>query len=318
MPDKPLTTPAFCWLSATGASAIALLYLNTPAAAQIGVKPTAVPAVQWLVRDSRKLDQVMVAPLADGYLVTCHGGAAVRHAIQATLSQAGAITCEPPALWHVPTRLAHAVAALLPRVRGRWGLELALRTMSQPPDRSAPIAALRQALWLLEPPRVQLWGPVNAGKSSLLNALCGEQLAAVADEPGLTRDLIEGQFEHAGVVVRLFDAPGEGGPAEIDAAALALARQWRERADLVINLVPDGAALTADSAREWHLHSRCDESGMPGVSAKLPATLDALKARVIEHFVGALRALPDPWLAPPAVLDTLQAGGDLSSWLGGA
>lgn len=318
MLEKPLTTPAFAWLSATGASAIALLYLNTPAAALIGVKPTLAPAVQWLINDGQKLDQVMVAPLADGFLVTCHGGAAVREAISSALLQSGAIACEPPALWHAPTRLAREVAALLPRVRGRWGLSVALRTIAQPPDLGAPVAALRQSRWLLEPPRVQFWGPVNAGKSSLLNALCGEQLAAVADEPGLTRDLIEGQFEHEGVVVRVFDAPGEGGHGAIDAAALALARQWRDRADLVINLVPPGKPLLPDADREWHLHSRCDESGLPGVSANLPETLDALKARIIEHFVGGLRALPDPWLAPLALLDALQAGGDLRAWLGGA
>ncbi|MDA4633206.1 50S ribosome-binding GTPase, partial [Escherichia coli] len=39
--------------------------------------------------------------------------------------------------------------------------------------------------------RVVIVGAPNAGKSSLLNALAGTDVAIVSDEPGTTRDLIE-------------------------------------------------------------------------------------------------------------------------------
>lgn len=313
MADNALTTPTFFWLSVPGASAIALLYLNHAAALQfLGHPPRSAPAL----RELRDLDQVMVADLPDGVIVTCHGGPAVRNAFDHALHKAGFAEAPPADFWGLGSRLRRAVADLLHRVQGAWGLELALRTLACP----APVfsSALEQGRYLLDPPRVQLWGPVNAGKSSLLNALCGEHLAAVADEPGLTRDVIEGRFEHMGVVVRVFDAPGEGGPGAIDAAAIALARQWRAQADLVINLTPPGAMAAPDAAREWYIYSRCDENGTAGVSARLPETLEALKSRIVAHFFGELMALADPWLAPPALLDELRCGGDVNQWLDNA
>ncbi|MEM1008247.1 MAG: tRNA uridine-5-carboxymethylaminomethyl(34) synthesis GTPase MnmE, partial [Myxococcota bacterium] len=53
-----------------------------------------------------------------------------------------------------------------------------------------------------------LLGPPNAGKSSLFNALCGEQRALVTSMSGTTRDLLEVQMEWAGIQLRLVDSAG--------------------------------------------------------------------------------------------------------------
>ncbi len=322
MSSIELATSGYCWLTPPAASALALLFLNEPAlqSAFEGrlVAATDVPRVAWLRNSRQKLDQVVYSRLGPGVLVSCHGGPAVRTAIEAALAGAGVTRCHPPTLWNGQTPLTSEVARLLPSLHGRTGLSLALRTLTDgestlrrllaDPD-PAWVNALSQARWLFTPPRVQLWGPVNAGKSSLLNALCGAELAAVADEPGLTRDVIEGGFEHAGVQIRVFDAPGEWPQADrVSAAALELARQWKAQADLVLTLVPPGAGGSGD----WALFSRSDadpQARQPGVSVRNPATVEALKGRLVDHFTGELLALPAERQVtfPPALLGELQA-----------
>jgi tRNA modification GTPase len=55
---------------------------------------------------------------------------------------------------------------------------------------------------------VAIIGPPNAGKSSLLNALLGEERAIVSEIPGTTRDTIEERLAIDGVPVRLVDTAG--------------------------------------------------------------------------------------------------------------
>ncbi|NBQ80633.1 MAG: GTP-binding protein [Betaproteobacteria bacterium] len=50
--------------------------------------------------------------------------------------------------------------------------------------------------------------PPNAGKSSLLNAFAGQELALVDDEPGTTRDRITQRFEWAGQQIEMTDTAG--------------------------------------------------------------------------------------------------------------
>ena len=49
--------------------------------------------------------------------------------------------------------------------------------------------------------RVALIGPPNAGKSSLLNALAGREVAIVSDVPGTTRDVLEVSLDLGGYKV---------------------------------------------------------------------------------------------------------------------
>lgn len=56
--------------------------------------------------------------------------------------------------------------------------------------------------------RVALIGPPNAGKSTLLNALLGEERALVSPHPGTTRDRLEESVRMGGRVFRLVDTAG--------------------------------------------------------------------------------------------------------------
>ena len=55
---------------------------------------------------------------------------------------------------------------------------------------------------------VAIVGPANAGKSTLLNALVGEERAIVTDIPGTTRDTIEETMNLGGILFRFIDTAG--------------------------------------------------------------------------------------------------------------
>lgn len=316
------TSPdSFYWLTAPGASALGLLWLQGPATRQFfehrGIKPAATPRHGWLKSSSGEpLDEILVAAENGGFIVSCHGGDAVRRSLEAELVAAG-FSPSPavPTLFGAHTPYAREMLGLLSRAQGELAVRMTLYALNHgeqllssalaryTPQSLARVAtASACARFLYEPPRVQLWGTVNSGKSSLLNALCGENLAATGDEPGLTRDVIEGRFESLGVVIRVFDAPGEYADApapEIDSSALELARRWREEADLTLHLVPatQWRNRPAPAEKTVLIASRFDEDldapleGAIGVSVNDPPSIERLRQWLARHFLGPLLEL---------------------------
>lgn len=234
----------------------------------------------------------------EGVLLTVHGGPGVRRALAKELEASSWSESAGDEAPFGTTYFERETLALLPRARGEGAVALVLQAACQGEalkialesrDTQSLLGDSNGAAFLIDIPRVQLWGPVNAGKSSLLNTLCGRSLAAVGEEPGLTRDAIEGRLQHDGFEFRLFDAPGIWAGSKLDDEALALARSWKAKADLTIELVPPGGTSPPG---DWWYHSRVDESGLEGLSAEQPKTLESLKDRLVEHFYGKLRSLP--------------------------
>ena len=94
---------------------------------------------------------------------------------------------------------------------------------------------------------VALCGRPNAGKSTLFNALLGEDRAIVTDIPGTTRDVLEGSFSLDGVRVILQDTAGlrESGDA-VEQIGVERAKAALEKADVALLLVDASTELTDD------------------------------------------------------------------------
>jgi tRNA modification GTPase len=96
---------------------------------------------------------------------------------------------------------------------------------------------------------VALVGPVNVGKSSLLNALVGTERALVAPVPGTTRDYLEVHDLWDGVRVTLLDTAGTRDTADaIEARGIELGERRVESADVVV-VVNDGDHPWDDGVR---------------------------------------------------------------------
>jgi len=89
-------------------------------------------------------------------------------------------------------------------------------------------------------------GRPNAGKSSLLNALSGQDSAIVTEVPGTTRDVLREQIELNGIPVHLADTAGIRETSDrIEAEGVKRARQALESADIIL-LVEDVTASRED------------------------------------------------------------------------
>jgi tRNA modification GTPase len=96
-------------------------------------------------------------------------------------------------------------------------------------------------------------GPPNAGKSSLLNALLGEERAIVSDVPGTTRDVIEETFAIDGVPVRVLDTAGlRASDDAIERIGIDRARRALDAAAVALVVIDGSRALDADARDVLH------------------------------------------------------------------
>ena len=104
------------------------------------------------------------------------------------------------------------------------------------------LANANYALRLHEGARVVICGVPNAGKSTLLNQLCGEERAIVHQSAGTTRDVIEARLEVQGVPIVLVDIAGirKVSESEVEAIGINKAQIELKRAQLIIWLADAG------------------------------------------------------------------------------
>jgi len=171
----------------------------------------------------------------------------------------------------------------------------------------AVIAGARQGRLLRDGLVVVLAGRPNAGKSSLLNRLAGQDTAIVTAIPGTTRDLLRERIDLDGLPVELIDTAGLRDSAEpIEQEGVRRTREAVRRADHILYLVDAAdpaarAALDAElaalgaAATLTVLFTKCDlaaarpDAALPATQARLAisaqtgAGLEALRS----HLRGA-------------------------------
>jgi tRNA modification GTPase len=109
--------------------------------------------------------------------------------------------------------------------------------------------------------RLALVGRPNVGKSSLFNALLGEERALVAAVPGTTRDAVSERVALGGVPVRLIDTAGlrelaavpEGEHAPVERMGIARTREELAGADVSLLVLDASAPWTDADAAAWSL-----------------------------------------------------------------
>ena len=143
---------------------------------------------------------------------------------------------------------------------------------------------------------VVLYGPPNAGKSTLFNRLVGEARALVDDAPGTTRDALHARVEWGGLALSLVDTAGLGEAKErVEAMGMERTRQAVESADLAIFLAPDEASVDSyrpqPSDGSYRVLSKADlnkhsKSNILRVSGLTGEGVDQLRAEVVARLSG--------------------------------
>ncbi|RZV38155.1 MAG: tRNA uridine-5-carboxymethylaminomethyl(34) synthesis GTPase MnmE [Chromatiales bacterium] len=162
-------------------------------------------------------------------------------------------------------------------------------------------AEAKQGRVLRDGYRVVIVGKPNAGKSSLLNLLSGQDAAIVTEVAGTTRDILREQIDIDGLAVELVDTAGlRNDPDRIEAEGIRRARAALAEADAALWIqdatdqdqaehrenLPDGIPVTI-------VHNKIDQSGhAPGLvagevflSAETGAGIDALR-RCLRDLAG--------------------------------
>lgn len=103
---------------------------------------------------------------------------------------------------------------------------------------TATLAQARVGNLVREGIQVAIVGEPNAGKSTLLNALSGEDAAIVTDIPGTTRDVLRQHINIDGLPLHILDTAGLRDSTDpVEQEGIRRARQAMEAADLVLLLL---------------------------------------------------------------------------------
>ena len=147
--------------------------------------------------------------------------------------------------------------------------------------------------------QVVIVGRPNAGKSSLLNALSGQEAAIVTEVAGTTRDILREHIDIDGLMVELVDTAGlRDDPDKIEAEGIKRARAALKNADAILWIQDAAQSMEQNHGEEIAdnipliiLRNKTDVTGEPpgaqqhdpsvlNISAKTGAGLEALRETI--------------------------------------
>lgn len=103
------------------------------------------------------------------------------------------------------------------------------------PEMKAFLKTYEETRFLRDGVKLVIAGPPNAGKSSLMNALTGEERSIVTSIPGTTRDLVRERLSLAGTPVLVTDTAGlRESEDEVESIGINLTRKALSEADAVL------------------------------------------------------------------------------------
>jgi tRNA modification GTPase len=162
-------------------------------------------------------------------------------------------------------------------------------------------SAARQGALLREGMTVVIAGKPNAGKSSLLNQLVGDEVAIVTDAPGTTRDVLRQHLHLDGLPLNLIDTAGLRGA--VDAAeAEGVRRAHREmrRADRILYVIDasEPGSAAPETRASFELESLPED---------VPVTLVLNKIDLTDLAAGIIDG------APPKIYVSARTGAGVDS-----
>ena len=236
----------------------------------------------WITEGEEVIDEVLVMVMKGPKTYTgentveidCHGGVlAVKKVLEAVLN-AGARAADPGAyaLKSSESQLRGTVKKAIRAIREKLIYEIAFieSALDDPehisldgyPERLAVVVAEQkkqvekllasadEGKMIQEGIKTVILGKPNAGKSSLLNLLAGEEKAIVTDIAGTTRDVLEENLVLKGISLRILDTAGIRKTADtVEKIGVDRALEHAKDADLILYVVDASVPLDENDAK---------------------------------------------------------------------